>query len=62
MIWVLGVYREGDRMPHYWYFDLEHQYRRAYNHAVNRGLKIVRACEDYLSDYDEFAAWTRREG
>lgn len=59
MIWVLCVLKPGSFNPITWYFDVETQYRRAYNYAKQRGMTVLEAHEDYLCDSDEFMNWAR---
>lgn len=57
---TLTVKRPGDASPSTWLFDDCQGHRRARELAIEQGILLSHG-EDYITDFDEFAAWVRRD-
>ncbi|MCV2216097.1 hypothetical protein [Thauera sp. Sel9] len=60
MLRTLTVQRHGDAKPQQWLFDDDTCYRRARELAIATGIYRTDG-QDYITDFDEFAAWVRRD-
>lgn len=60
-LFTITVQRAGDRKPTTWLFDDVFQARNARELASHEKI-LVSNGEDYITDFDEFAAWVRGEG
>ncbi|RYZ23870.1 MAG: hypothetical protein EOO16_03230 [Chitinophagaceae bacterium] len=58
---TITVQRPGDRQSTTWLFDDVFQARHARELASQEKILISNG-EDFITDFDEFAAWVRREG
>ena len=57
---TLTVQRLGDEKTTQWLFDDDTCYRRARELAIATGIYRTDGC-DYITDFQEFAAWVRRD-
>ena len=57
---TITVKRPGDAKETLWLFDDIHQARAARELAANEQI-LVSNGEDYITDFDEFAAWVKRD-
>ena len=57
---TLTVKRPQDAAPTTWLFDDCQWHRRAKDLAIDQGILLAQG-EDYITDFDEFAAWVRRD-
>lgn len=60
-LFTITVQRPGDCEPTTWLFDDVYAARNARELAAQEKI-LIRNGEDYITDFDEFAAWVRREG